>query len=107
MSYASVMVHLDRSERAMHRLDLAAQYAQAHGAKLVGIYASFAPSLSWFYMMENAAHYLEEDRIRRDHVHANIVLGELDACNPAELVRCGLGGTVRAKPGTRCEHVLR
>lgn len=59
MSYASVMVHLDRSERAMHRLDLAAQYAQAHGAKLVGIYASFAPSLSWFYMMENAAHYLE------------------------------------------------
>lgn len=33
MSYASVMVHLDRSERAMHRLDLAAQYAQAHGAK--------------------------------------------------------------------------
>ncbi|CAJ0772647.1 MAG: universal stress protein [Ralstonia sp.] len=68
MSYASLMVHLDRSERAMHRLNLAAQYAQAHGAKLVGIYASFAPSLSWFYMMENAARYLEEDRIRRDSV---------------------------------------
>ena len=68
MSYASVMVHLDRSERAMHRLNLAAQFAQAHGAKLVGIYASFAPSLSWFYMMENAARYLEEDRIRRDSV---------------------------------------
>lgn len=68
MSYASVMVHLDRSEHAMHRLKLAAQYAQAHRATLIGVYASFAPSPSWFYMMEGAARYLEEDRARRDSV---------------------------------------
>lgn len=68
MSYASVMVHMDRSERAMHRLKLAALYAQARHAKLVGIYASFAPSPNWFYMMEGAARYLEEDRSRRDSV---------------------------------------
>lgn len=68
MSYASVMVHLDRSERAMHRLKLAAQYAQAQRATLICVYASFAPSPSWFYMMEGAARYLEEDRARRDSV---------------------------------------
>ncbi|MGC5887495.1 universal stress protein [Ralstonia pseudosolanacearum] len=66
MTYASVMVHLDRSERAMHRLELAIRYAQAHRARLIGIYASFAPNPSWFYMMEGAARYLEEDRNRRN-----------------------------------------
>ncbi|MGA3951978.1 universal stress protein [Ralstonia nicotianae] len=68
MTYASVMVHLDRSERAMHRLELAVRYAQAHHARLIAVYASFAPSPSWFYMMEGAARYLEEDRYRRDGV---------------------------------------
>ena len=68
MNYASVMVHLDRSERAMHRLNLAARYAQAHNAKLIAVYASFAASPNWFYMMEGAAQYLEEDRRRRDKV---------------------------------------
>ncbi|KMW48616.1 universal stress protein [Ralstonia insidiosa] len=68
MTYASVMVHLDASERAMHRLSLAACYAQAHHATLIAVYASFAPSPNWFYRMEGAAHYLEEDRNRRNRV---------------------------------------
>ncbi|WP_199030504.1 universal stress protein [Ralstonia sp. ASV6] len=68
MTYASVMVHLDASERAVRRLSLAACYAQAHHAKLIAVYASFAPSPNWFYRMEGAAHYLEEDRNRRDRV---------------------------------------
>ena len=75
MTYASVMVHLDASEAAVHRLHLAMQYARAHRARLIGVYASFTPSPSWFYMMEGAARYLEEDRHRRDRVrdvvHAN------------------------------------
>ncbi|WP_197386292.1 universal stress protein [Ralstonia pseudosolanacearum] len=66
MTYASVMVHLDRSERAMHRLELAVRYAQAHHSRLIAVYASFVPSPSWFYMMEGASYYLEEDRKRRD-----------------------------------------
>ncbi|MHA6896441.1 universal stress protein [Ralstonia pseudosolanacearum] len=68
MTYASVMVHLDRSERAMHRLELAIRYAQAHHARLIAVYASFAPSPNWFDMMEGAGHYWEEDRNRRDGV---------------------------------------
>jgi len=68
MTYASVMVHLDRSERAMHRLELAIRYAQAHRARLIAVYASFVPSPNWFYMMEGAARYLEDDRHRRDGV---------------------------------------
>lgn len=68
MTYASVMVHVDRSERAVHRLELAVRYAKAHRARLIGVYASFAPSPSWFYMMEGAASFLEEDRGRRDRV---------------------------------------
>ncbi|MHA6882030.1 universal stress protein [Ralstonia pseudosolanacearum] len=68
MTYASVMVHLDRSERAMHRLELAIRYAQAHHARLIAVYASFAPSPNWFDMMEGAGYYWEEDRNRRDGV---------------------------------------
>ncbi|CAH0445747.1 universal stress protein [Ralstonia pseudosolanacearum] len=68
MTYASVMVHLDRSERAMHRLELAIRYAQAHHARLIAVYASFAPSPNWFYMMEGVGRYWEEDRNRRDGV---------------------------------------
>ncbi len=68
MTYASVMVHLDASERAVHRLKLAACYAQAHRARLIAVYASFVPSPNWFYRMEGAARYLEEDRNRRDRV---------------------------------------
>jgi len=68
MTYASVMVHLDRSEHAVHRLHLAMRYAQAHRARLIGVYASFAPNPDWFYMMDGAAHYLEEDRNRRDRM---------------------------------------
>lgn len=68
MSYASVMVHLDASEGAVHRLHLAMEYAKAHRARLIGVYASFMPSPDWFYMMDGAARYLEEDRHRRDLV---------------------------------------
>lgn len=75
MTYASVMVHLDASESAAHRLHLAMEYAWEHNAKLIGVYAGFMPSPNWFYMMEGAARYLEEDRNRRntlrDVVHAH------------------------------------
>ena len=46
----------------------AMEYAKAHRARLIGVYASFMPSPNWFYMMEGAARYLEEDRHRRERV---------------------------------------
>ncbi|MEF9416993.1 MULTISPECIES: universal stress protein [Ralstonia solanacearum species complex] len=85
MTYASVMVHLDRSERAMHRLELAIRYAQAHHARLIAVYASFAPSPSWFYMMEGAARYIEEDRNRRDGVRDVVHERFRDATNALSL----------------------
>ncbi|MFP3889498.1 universal stress protein [uncultured Ralstonia sp.] len=74
MPYTSIMVHLDTSERAMHRLDIAVRYALASQARLIAVFASFTPDPSWFYMMEGASRYLEDDRTRRVHareaVHA-------------------------------------
>ncbi|AXV78494.1 MULTISPECIES: universal stress protein [Ralstonia solanacearum species complex] len=70
----TIMVHLDTSQRAMDRLDLAVRYATAHRARLIAVFASFTPDPGWFYMMEGASHYLEDDRVRRcqarDAVHA-------------------------------------
>lgn len=66
MQYASIMVHLDASPRAMHRLHLAATLARKHNATLIALYASFLPDPAWFYLMEGANAVLEADRRRRD-----------------------------------------
>lgn len=82
MTYASVMVHLDASERAGHRLKLAACYAQAHHAKLIAVYASFVPPPTWFYRMESAARYLEEDRNRQARVRDVVQMRFREATQP-------------------------
>ncbi|WP_020205257.1 universal stress protein [Cupriavidus sp. WS] len=66
MEYASIMVHLDTSPRALERLRMAARLAVAQRARLIGLYASFVPDVSWFYLMEGAPAYVDEDRRRRD-----------------------------------------
>lgn len=65
MDYASIMVHMDTSPRALDRLEIAARLAVARHARLIGLFAGFMPDPAWFYMMEGAAAYIEEDRRRR------------------------------------------
>lgn len=67
MTYASIMVHLDGSARATHRLEVAARLAAAQGCRLSGLFAIFEPDPAWFYLMEDAARYIEADR---RHHHA-------------------------------------
>ncbi|MCP3023653.1 universal stress protein [Cupriavidus basilensis] len=65
MEYASIMVHLDTSPRALDRLEIAARLAVARHARLIGLFAGFMPDVAWFYLMEGAATYINEDRQRR------------------------------------------
>ncbi|MGO4331803.1 universal stress protein [Cupriavidus sp. 2TAF22] len=65
MDYASIMVHLDTSPRALDRLEIAARLAVARHARLIGLFAGFMPDAAWFYLMQGAATYIDEDRQRR------------------------------------------
>lgn len=67
MPYASIMVHLDGSARAIHRLEVAARLAADQHCRLTGLFAIFEPDPAWFYLMEDADRYFEADR-RHHHV---------------------------------------
>ncbi len=68
MSYTNIMVHLSADERAMHRLQFAANYALAQDARLIAVFTDAVPNPDWFYMMDGAARILEEDQERRHHL---------------------------------------
>ncbi|WER50371.1 universal stress protein [Cupriavidus sp. WKF15] len=65
MSYSSILVHLDRNRHTASRLALASQLASSHGCPLIGLIGGFIPDPAWFYLMDNAALYIEADRQRR------------------------------------------
>ncbi|MCY0853596.1 universal stress protein [Cupriavidus sp. D39] len=72
MDYASIMVHLDTSPRALDRLEIAARLAVARHARLIGLFAGFMPDAAWFYLMEGAATYIDEDRQRRSDAREEV-----------------------------------
>lgn len=72
MTYHSIFVHLDTSNRALIRLDVAVRLAVAHQCRLVGLFVGFAPDPRWFYLMDNAAQYLEADRARRNEAREQV-----------------------------------
>ncbi|WER50619.1 universal stress protein [Cupriavidus sp. WKF15] len=65
MNYSSILVHLDRNRHTASRLALASQLANSHDCPLIGIMGGFVPDPAWFYLMDNAALYIEADRQRR------------------------------------------
>ncbi len=73
MTYTSIMVHLDTSNRSSHRLEIAANLAAAHCCRLIGLFTSATTDPAWFYQMQGTERFIEEDRERRkaacDAVH--------------------------------------
>lgn len=68
MSYKSIVVHLDTSERAHPRLEIALRLASQFGAHLTGLFATFTPEPRSFYVMAGSADYfIEHERTRVQH----------------------------------------
>jgi nucleotide-binding universal stress UspA family protein len=68
MSYKSIVVHLDTSERAHPRLEIALRLASQFGAHLTGLFATFTPEPRSFYVRAGAADYfIEHERTRVQH----------------------------------------
>lgn len=65
MGYGSILVHMDRSRNTASRLALATQLASANECPLIGLFGGFLPDPAWFYLMDNAAQYVDADRQRR------------------------------------------
>jgi nucleotide-binding universal stress UspA family protein len=87
MSYKSLLVHLDNSERTPQRLDTALHLARRFGAHLTGCYATFEPDSRAFYVMAGTADYYASHERRREQqrgalerlFHAEALRAKVDA----------------------------
>ncbi|MBY4866519.1 universal stress protein [Burkholderia sp. Bp9017] len=70
MSYKSMVVHLDTSERAHSRLEFALRLARRFGAHLTGLFAVYTPEPHSFYVMAGSADYFRAHREQRDERRA-------------------------------------
>lgn len=66
MSYKSIVVHLDTSDRAHTRLEFALRLARRFKAHLTGVFAIYTPEPASFYVMAGSADYFREHRQWRD-----------------------------------------
>jgi nucleotide-binding universal stress UspA family protein len=87
MSYKSLLVHLDNSERTPQRLDAALHLARRFHAHLTGLYATYEPDSRAFYVMAGTASYYAAHQQRREQqrgaierlFHAEALRAKLDA----------------------------
>lgn len=87
MSYKSILVHLDTSERVHSRLELALSLAQQFDAYLTGFFAAYRPEPGSFYVMAGSAEYYAEfDRRRHEQQ------GALERLFRAEILRLKVAG---------------
>jgi nucleotide-binding universal stress UspA family protein len=87
MTYKTLMVHLDTSNRVNARLSLALTLARAYGAHLDGLFSAFEPQPREFYVMAGTADYYDEHRKRRAEQR-----GAIERLFHAELVRAQVEG---------------
>jgi nucleotide-binding universal stress UspA family protein len=87
MSYKSILVHLDSSEHAHPRLELALRLARQFGAHLTGVYAMFTPDPASFYVMAGSSDYYSMHEKRRTERS-----GALERLFRAELTRAEVPG---------------
>ena len=80
MSYKSIVVQLDTSDRAHPRLELALRLAKQFDAHLSGLFAVFTPEPRSFYVMAGSADYFEAHNAFRRERH-----GALERLFHAEL----------------------
>jgi nucleotide-binding universal stress UspA family protein len=87
MSYKTLLVHLDNSERTPQRLDAALRLARRFNAHLTGLYATFEPDSRAFYVMAGTADYYASHQRRREQqrgaierlFHAEALRANVDA----------------------------
>jgi nucleotide-binding universal stress UspA family protein len=87
MSYKSIVVHLDTSERAHPRLELALRMAKQFGAHLTGVFAVFTPEPQAFYVMAGSTEYYRGQQDLRNERRA-----ALERLFHAELSRAEVAG---------------
>jgi nucleotide-binding universal stress UspA family protein len=87
MSYKTIVVHLDTSERAHPRLEIALRLAKHFSAHLTGVFAVFTPDPRSLYVMAGtAAYYGTHEEIRAERRAA------LERLFHAELRRADVAG---------------
>jgi nucleotide-binding universal stress UspA family protein len=87
MSYKSILVHLDTSDAAHPRLELALQLANRFGAHLRGLFTTFRPEPGTFNVMAGSAeYYVEQQQTRTERE------GALERLFNAELLRARVDG---------------
>lgn len=87
MSYKTLLVHLDTSDRAQVRLEIALRLARQFDAHLTGLFATFTPDPREFYVMAGSATWFEEHRRLREEQR-----GAIERLFRAELRRAGVDG---------------
>jgi nucleotide-binding universal stress UspA family protein len=87
MSYKTIVVHLDTSQRAHPRLEIALRLAKQFGAHLTGVFAVFSPDPRSLYVMGGTAeYYATHEEIRAERRAA------LERLFHAELRRADVAG---------------
>ena len=87
MSYKTIVVHLDTSQHAHPRLEIALRLARQFGAHLTGAYAVFSPDPRSLYVMAGTAEYYQTHSELRTERRA-----ALERLFHAELKRAGVAG---------------
>jgi nucleotide-binding universal stress UspA family protein len=87
MSYKTIVVHLDTSQRARPRLEIALRLAKHFGAHLTGVFAVFTPDPRSLYVMAGTASYYATHELMRAERRA-----ALERLFHAELTRAEVAG---------------
>lgn len=87
MSYKTIVVQLDTSERAQARLEYALKLAGQFDAHVTGVSLAFTPDPRSFYVMAGSAEYFAAHREFRRQRH-----DALERIFQAELLRAGISG---------------
>ncbi|MGA9913163.1 MAG: universal stress protein [Paraburkholderia sp.] len=87
MTYKTIVVHLDTSQRAHPRLELALRLAKQFDAHLTGVFAVFSPDPRSLYVMAGTAeYYVTHEQLREER------RGALERLFHAELSRAEVAG---------------
>ncbi|MBN3848804.1 universal stress protein [Paraburkholderia sp. Ac-20342] len=87
MSYKTIVVHLDTSQRVHPRLEMALHLAKHFGAHLTGVFAVFSPDPRSLYVMDGTAdYYTAHEQLRAER------RGAIERLFHAELRRAEIAG---------------
>jgi nucleotide-binding universal stress UspA family protein len=87
MSYKTLLVHLDTSNRVQARLEIALRLARRFDAHLTGLFATFVPDPREFRVMAGSTTWFDAHRKLREEQR-----GAIERIFHAELLRAGVKG---------------